>query len=92
MPTIDRDAMVQASLNDFRFAVGIHNSVDMNAGRPIPNIGIYQRVCKTENKYKKQFQWFSWMINGALGLQIIFAAALTALGAGNGYVYLARSQ
>ena len=84
LPVIDREAEIQAALNEFRFAVGIHNSADMSNDRAIPNIGTYQRVCKMEKKYKKQFHWFSWVINSVLGLQLIFAAALTALGAGNG--------
>lgn len=52
--------------------------------RPAPNIGIYQRVYANEQTYAKQFKIYSVIINGALGLQIMFAAALTALGAGNG--------
>ena len=35
-------------------------------------------------KYKKSFNTFSWLINSALGMQIVLAAALTALGAGDG--------
>lgn len=45
---------------------------------------LYTGIVKYENTYKSNFQTFSWLINAALGLQIVFAAALTALGAGNG--------
>ena len=37
-----------------------------------------------ESAAKLQYQIFSVLINGCLGLQIIVAASLTALGAGNG--------
>lgn len=64
--------------------MGIHNDPDLAAGRPVPNLGIYQRIVKQEQKYKDQYKTCSWLINSSLGLQLVFAAALTALGAGNG--------
>ena len=64
------------------------------------NKGIYERVIKAERSYGKQYKTYAVLINrychaklllcrmltlrSALGLQIIFAAALTALGAANG--------
>jgi len=79
-----RDPRIQEALSEFRHYVGIHHDPDLAIGRPVANLGIYQRIVRQELKYKKQFQTWSWMINMALGLQLIFAAALTALGAGNG--------
>ncbi|KAJ9655935.1 hypothetical protein H2198_005283 [Neophaeococcomyces mojaviensis] len=79
-----RDSHVQDTLIQFRHYVGIHNDPDLSSGRPVANVGIYQRIVKAERSYKKQYKTYSRAINSALGLQIIFAAALTALGAGNG--------
>lgn len=83
-PGVTREPHIQNVLTQFRHYVGIHNDPDLAADRPVANLGIYQRIVKQEQKYKKQFNVFSWLINSALGLQIVFAAALTALGAGNG--------
>jgi hypothetical protein len=75
--------------------VGIHASShinDLNAlipdpthfiGRPAPNHGIYTRVVKHERAAKLSFKFASIGINGCLGLQIIVAASLTAMGAAN---------
>lgn len=52
--------------------------------RPASNQGIYQHVVENERKAQKSYSLFSSLINGCLGLQIVVAAALTALGAGNG--------
>lgn len=73
-------------LSEFRFHLGIHNPPDLDStGKRLrPNLGIYPRVITAEEKYNKQFALFSLLINGALGFQIIIAAALTALGAGHG--------
>lgn len=80
-----RDPQVVQALTEFRHYLGIVNDPELAGGNGRkPNMGIYQRVCKQEEGYKKSYNWFSWLINSALGLQIIFAAALTALGAGNG--------
>ena len=54
------------------------------AGRPTPNTGIYATVVDKEIKSKKSYKYFSLLINSCLGLQILVAAALTALGASNG--------
>ena len=73
----------KSPLSDFRFAVGIHNATDLSDRdqRPAVNRGIYQRVVKAEKAASRQYNIFAFLINGALGLQIIFASALTALGA-----------
>jgi hypothetical protein len=51
---------------------------------PASNPGIYQHVVENERKAQKSYTLFSNLINGCLGLQIVVAAALTALGAGDG--------
>ncbi|KUJ17602.1 uncharacterized protein LY89DRAFT_584513, partial [Mollisia scopiformis] len=55
-----------------------------SGGRPAPNLGIYARVVHNEGDAKAGFKYFSYLINGCLGLQIVVAAALTALGAAGG--------
>ena len=73
-------------LSEYRYHLGIHNAPDLVATdrRAAPNMGIYQRTIEAEEKYRKEYKVFSILINGALGLQIVLAGALTALGAGNG--------
>ncbi len=73
----------KSPLSDFRFAVGIHNAPDLSDSdrRPAANRGIYKSVVKAEKAASRQYKMFAILINGALGLQIIFASALTALGA-----------
>jgi hypothetical protein len=46
-------------------------------GRPAPNLGIYARVIHNEQTAKEGYKYFSWLINGCLGLQIVVAASLT---------------
>lgn len=41
-------------------------------------------MISAETKAHRSHQTFAWLINASLGLQLIVAAALTALGAGNG--------
>ena len=41
-------------------------------------------VCDQYIKSKRNYKWFAILINSCLGLQIVVAAALTALGAANG--------
>jgi hypothetical protein len=74
-------------LNLFRHLTGIISHPSMvhshfaSGGRPAPNLGIYARVVHNEQRAKMGYKYFSWLINGCLGLQIIVAAALTAMGA-----------
>lgn len=93
MPPIDPELDETDKLNLFRHLVGItsHPSMTHSAGffsngngRPAPNLGIYARVIRNEQAAKIGFKYFSWLINGCLGLQIVVAAALTALGAAGG--------
>lgn len=59
-----------------------HNSLHFD-GRAAPNIGIYNRVCHREASAKRGYKIASVLINGCLGVQVIVAAALTAMGAAN---------
>lgn len=61
-----------------------HRIVFSTSQRPAPNLGIYSTVYDHEVKAKRQYKLFATLINACLGLQIIVAAALTALGAANG--------
>ncbi|KAH7397806.1 hypothetical protein BKA64DRAFT_708484 [Cadophora sp. MPI-SDFR-AT-0126] len=80
------------NLNLFRHLTGIISHPSMShsdsffssGGRPAPNLGIYARVIHNEQTAKVGYKYFSWLINGCLGLQIVVAAALTALGAAGG--------
>lgn len=58
------------------------NDMDFE-GRAAPNLGIYNRVCHREHAAKKGYKFSSWLINSCLGLQVVVAAALTAMGAAN---------
>jgi hypothetical protein len=74
-------------LNLFRHLTGItsHQSIAhssfLSGGRPAPNLGIYKRVVHNELTAKMGYKSFSLFINGCLGVQIVVAAALTAMGA-----------
>lgn len=59
------------------------NALPINTvnARPAPNMGIYTRVYAAEIKCKRNYKSTSRLINTCLGLQIVVAAALTALGA-----------
>ncbi|KFY11851.1 hypothetical protein V491_07022 [Pseudogymnoascus sp. VKM F-3775] len=65
----------------FRHLTGITTHPSMVGSRAAPNLGIYTRVVENEAKAKKGHKYYSWLINGCLGVQVIVAAALTALGA-----------
>jgi hypothetical protein len=82
-------------LANFRHMVGIHSTKGFSGassathnnlhfdGRAAPNLGIYNRVCHREAEAKRGFKFASMLINSCLGLQVIVAAALTAMGAAN---------
>ncbi|KAF2841042.1 hypothetical protein M501DRAFT_902223, partial [Patellaria atrata CBS 101060] len=78
-------------LTTFRLMVGIQSTSSLGgvagpfefAGRSAPNIGIYNRVVQRERKSKQGYKFASLLINGCLGLQIVVAASLTAMGAAN---------
>ncbi|KAI3320000.1 hypothetical protein HD806DRAFT_507381 [Xylariaceae sp. AK1471] len=75
-------------LTFFRLMLGIQTSPYLGftissplGTRPAPNIGLYARIVQSEQKAKDSFKVFSVVINGCYFLQIVIAAALTALGA-----------
>ncbi|KAM0801312.1 hypothetical protein BDR22DRAFT_202621 [Usnea florida] len=88
--TFDRDLEKAGStdrLSIFREQVGISDVVEIGprvSRRPAPNIGIYNRVAIEEHKAKVQYYASALVINACLLTQVIFASALTALGAGKG--------
>ncbi|KAI8941318.1 hypothetical protein NX059_002545 [Plenodomus lindquistii] len=59
-----------------------HDSLHFE-GRAVPNVGMYNRVCHREAQAKRGYKFASVLINSCLGLQVIVAAALTAMGAAN---------
>lgn len=75
------------ALTLFRVTLGItaapHLGFSSSAGRPADNVGLYARVVHSEQKAKDNYKVFSAVINACYFLQIIVAAALTALGAAN---------
>jgi hypothetical protein len=89
------ESVMNEQLANFRHMVGIHSTKGFSGtadpsrnnlhfdGRAAPNVGIYNRVCHREGAAKRGFKFASVLINGCLGLQVIVAAALTAMGAAN---------
>ncbi|KAI0429282.1 hypothetical protein F5Y09DRAFT_310680 [Xylaria sp. FL1042] len=78
----------QDPLTLFRLMLGIQTSPYLGftissplGTRPAANIGLYARIVHSEQKAKDSFKVFSIVINGCYFLQIVIAAALTALGA-----------
>jgi hypothetical protein len=63
---------------------GLHSSTFFRSGRPAPNVGIYARVISAESTAGSQYKMFSAFISFCIGAQVLVAACLTALGAGNG--------
>ncbi|KAF1998150.1 hypothetical protein P154DRAFT_469799, partial [Amniculicola lignicola CBS 123094] len=59
-----------------------HNNLRSD-GRAAPNLGIYNRVVHREKEAKTGYKLASYLINGCLGIQVIVAASLTAMGAAN---------
>jgi hypothetical protein len=49
--------------------------------RPYPNEGIYSEISNAEKSRHGEYVFCTWLINGCILAQIIFAATLTALGA-----------
>ena len=74
-------------LNRFRERVGIIDVIDLGSRakrRPAPNVGIYKRITSEERKAKLEYYACALLINACLLAQVVFASALTALGAGHG--------
>ncbi|KAL5336863.1 hypothetical protein BJX70DRAFT_400204 [Aspergillus crustosus] len=72
----------------FRALTGIDTapalSVMHHSPRTAPNVGIYTRVVKAETKSASRYKFHATLINTCLSVQIVVAAALTALGAARG--------
>jgi hypothetical protein len=87
-PHTERPIPVSDKLTHFRTLIGIHSAPTFTAisilKRPAPNVGIYARTVHAESRARLEFRIFTVLANGCLGLQIIVAASLTALGAANG--------
>ena len=89
-PSFGRDLEKAGSidrLSVFREQVGISDVIELgprSSRRPAPNIGIYNRVATEEQRAKLQYYASALVINACLLSQVIFASALTALGAGSG--------
>ncbi len=74
-------------LNRFRERVGINDVIELGpraTRRPAPNVGMYKRIASEERKAKLEYYACALLINACLLAQVIFASALTALGAGHG--------
>ncbi|KAL9091585.1 MAG: hypothetical protein Q9159_001323 [Coniocarpon cinnabarinum] len=79
-------------LATFRLLVGITSDTSIHppnstwftaSKRPAPNVGIFPRIIHNEMHAKSGYKTYSILINACLGLQIIVAASLTAMGAGS---------
>ncbi|KAJ5157738.1 uncharacterized protein N7482_008838 [Penicillium canariense] len=72
----------------FRALTGIDSVPALTQGghllRTAPNVGIYTRVVTSESQARQAYTIFNYLINTCLGIQIVVAAALTALGAASG--------
>jgi hypothetical protein len=90
LPVNDPDHLIPPNdkLLIFRALTGIDSVPALTSGghllRTAPNIGIHTRVVNNETKSGRAYRIFSWMINICLGIQIVVAAAVTALGAASG--------
>ncbi|KAH8429808.1 uncharacterized protein LDX57_007479 [Aspergillus melleus] len=72
----------------FRALTGIDSVPALTAlnqfARSAPNVGIYTRVVRAEQASAQRYRLFSILINTCLSIQIVVAAALTAIGAASG--------
>ncbi|KAJ5232856.1 hypothetical protein N7468_005812 [Penicillium chermesinum] len=72
----------------FRALTGIDSVPALTQGghllRSAPNVGIYTRVVRNEGTAKRAYTIFNWLINICLSIQIVVAAAVTAVGAASG--------
>ena len=74
-------------LTIFREIVGINPTPALDFGstqRPAENKGLYRRTCQAESKVRLQYYACAATFNTCFLLQIVVAAALTAIGAANG--------
>jgi hypothetical protein len=79
---------INDKLANFRTLTGINSAPSLSTvailQRPAPNLGIYARTVRAESQAALLYKVVSTLINSCLGLQIIVATALTALGAASG--------
>lgn len=72
----------------FRALTGIDSVPTLNlpqhSARTALNVGIYARVVEAEQSSGKRFKFFNLLMNICLGIQVVAAAAITALGAASG--------
>ncbi|EYE91795.1 uncharacterized protein EURHEDRAFT_425275, partial [Aspergillus ruber CBS 135680] len=72
----------------FRALTGIDTvpalTIPHHSDRHAPNVGIYERVVRAEQSADSRYRFFSILINVCLGIQVVAAAAITALGAASG--------
>ncbi|KAL1961981.1 hypothetical protein VTN77DRAFT_716 [Rasamsonia byssochlamydoides] len=87
----NRESLVPADnkLLVFRALTGIDSVPALShhgffSRRTAPNIGIYTRVVQAEKTAALRYRAFSILINTCLSVQIVVAAALTAIGAAQG--------
>ena len=81
---IEQRAQRTDRLSIFREAVGITEVMPLLHGekrRTAQNIGVFKRIVDAENSARYQYYASAFLINACLLLQIVFASALTALGA-----------
>lgn len=72
----------------FRALTGIDSvpalTIPHHNSRTAPNVGIYERVVCAEQNTASRYRMFSIVMNTCLAIQVIAAAAITALGAASG--------
>ena len=82
---LPHEERVERKLATFRRLSGISSAREhRDPHRPAVNIGLYARVCKNEKDALRTYSWSSKFITTILAGQVVVAATLTALGAGNG--------
>lgn len=88
IPPSDPIVPINDKLANFRTLTGIKSAPSLSTiailQRPAPNLGIYARTVRAESHAALMYKIVSTLINSCLGLQIIVATALTALGAASG--------
>ena len=76
------------NLRAFRSLIGIQSAATLAdtslLGRVAPNVGLYERVVRSQTKAGVSYKFWAVLIDVCLGLQIVIAAGLTALGAASG--------
>ncbi|KAH7414057.1 hypothetical protein DE146DRAFT_762654 [Phaeosphaeria sp. MPI-PUGE-AT-0046c] len=71
------------SMDEQRQMLELYSSISNEQRRPTDPHIQYNRVCHREAQAKRGYKFATVFINGCLGVQIVVAAALTAMGAAN---------